>query len=210
MGIPRFLGFPLVSAALLVYPVHRRSLEYQSSSFFVFEIRTVRWHRPPSSIAKVWSVKSCMLCLDSLRVETAMKATMRYDFDAFGANLQWCLSLYLWGSVNFFWKPCRSNRGPSRNSGWVHKNRGSFEEICWAQTRNFGHGGFRKREQSTLHAHLHGHRTAAGQRWFEREKANTLPLAKMQVTVGLWLRMYGYSSLHTNAKARENSKNNYM
>ena len=31
--------------------------------------------------------------------------------------------------------------------------------------------------------------------------------AKMQVSVGLWMRMYGYSSLHTNAKARESSKN---
>ena len=33
--------------------------------------------------------------------------------------------------------------------------------------------------------------------------------AKMQVSVGLWMRMYGYSSLRTNAKARESSKNTY-
>ena len=39
-----------------------------------------------------------------------------------------------------------------------------------------------------------------------RDEANTL--VKMQVTVGFWLRMYAYSSLHTNAKARANSKNN--
>ena len=39
----------------------------------------------------------------------------------------------------------------------------------------------------------------------KHDKANTR--AKMQVTVGVWLRMYGYSSLHTNAKARESAKN---
>ena len=41
-----------------------------------------------------------------------------------------------------------------------------------------------------------------------RDKANTL--AKMQVTVGFWLRMYDHLSLRANAKARENSKNNYI
>ena len=32
----------------------------------------------------------------------AMKATMRYEFDAFGANLQCCLFLCLWCPVNLF------------------------------------------------------------------------------------------------------------
>ena len=38
---------------------------------------------------------------DNSGVETAMKATMHYEFDAFGANLQCCLSL-LSGSCEFF------------------------------------------------------------------------------------------------------------
>ena len=38
-----------------------------------------------------------------------------------------------------------------RNSGWVHRNWGPFEEICWAQTTKVGHGGgFRKRERKAL------------------------------------------------------------
>ena len=63
------------------------------------------------------------------------------------------LFVCLWGPVSFFffWKPCRSNRGPSRNSGWVHRNWGPFEEICWAQTTKLGHaGGFRKREHKAF------------------------------------------------------------
>ena len=132
-GFPESWGFPLASAALLVYPVlsiatkmvsgppvrgilhggqqvsstilmytakrgrgtilvaiesaSKKFSVHQSSCFFVFEIRTVRWDRrhPPRS-RRVWSVKSCMLCLDNSRVETAMKATIRYEFDAFGAN----------------------------------------------------------------------------------------------------------------------------
>ena len=48
-------------------------------------------------------VNSCMLYKDNSRVETAMKATMRHEFDAFGANLQCCLSLLLpLGSCEFF------------------------------------------------------------------------------------------------------------
>ena len=39
-----------------------------------------------------------------------------------------------------------------------------------------------------------------------RDKATTS--TKMQATVDFRLRMYGYSSLHTNVKARDNSKNN--
>ena len=39
--------------------------------------------------------KQHRLYKDNSRVETAMKATMRYEFDAFGANLQCCLSLLL-------------------------------------------------------------------------------------------------------------------
>ena len=60
--------------------------------------------------------------------------------------------LFFWGPVNFFfWKPCRSNRGPSRNPGWVYRNWGPFEEICWAQTKKLGHGGgFRKREHKAF------------------------------------------------------------
>ena len=38
-----------------------------------------------------------------LESRTAMKATMRHEFDAFGANLQCCLSLLLpLGSCEFF------------------------------------------------------------------------------------------------------------
>ena len=47
-------------------------------------------------------------------------------------------------------------------------------------------------------------------RWSEMIRApgtSTKP-TPWQVTVGFWLRMYGYSSLHTNAKAHENPKNN--
>ena len=106
-----------------------------------------------ASIAKVWSVKSCMLYKDNSRFETAMKATMRDEFDAsgFGANLKCCLFFFcLWGPVNFFFEShvvSRSNRGPSGNSGWVHRNWRPFEKICWAQTTKLGHGGgFRKRE----------------------------------------------------------------
>ena len=46
-----------------------------------------------------------MLYKDNSRVETALKATMRYEFDAFGVNLQCCLSLLLpltLGSCEFF------------------------------------------------------------------------------------------------------------
>ena len=43
-----------------------------------------------------------MLYKDNSRIETAMKVTMRYEFDAFGANLQCCLFLCLWGPVIFF------------------------------------------------------------------------------------------------------------
>ena len=75
--------------------------------------------------------------------------------------------------------------------------------------RNLVHGGgFRKREHKALcmlTCMVTGQplvRDASS----SREKANTW--ANMQVTVGFCLRMYGYSSLHTNAKARENSKNN--
>ena len=46
-----------------------------------------------------------MLYKDNSRVETAMKGTMRQEFDAFGANLQCCLSLLLpLGSCEFFFE----------------------------------------------------------------------------------------------------------
>ena len=53
----------------------------------------------------------------------------------------------------------------------------------------------------------HGQQMAQYLRRFELQQQNQA-WAKMQVSVGLWLRMYmyGYSSLHTNAKARESSK----
>ena len=114
----------------------------------------------------------------------------------------------LWGPVNFFLKAISIK--PSRNSGWVHRNWGSFEEICWAQTTKLGHGGgFRKREHKAFAC---SPAWSPDSRWSEMIRApGTKPtpqLAKMQVTVGFWLRMYAYLSLHTNAKARENSKNN--
>ena len=78
-----------------------------------------------------------------------------------------------------------------------------------AQTTKLGHGGgFRKREHKALcmltcvvtGQPLVRDDSSSG------DKGNTF--AKMQVTVSFLLRMYGYSSLHTNAKPRENSKNN--
>ena len=109
----------------------------------------------------------------------------------------------------FFWKPCRSNRGPSRNSGWVHRNWGPFEEICMAQTTKLCHGGgFRKREHKAL-CMLTCMVTGQphGKRWFELRGQRQHLRKKMQLIVGFWLCMYGYSSLHTKTKARENSKN---
>ena len=79
----------MVSGDLLVNPVRRTSFEYikaaVSSSSKFEQSDGIDGN---SSIAKVWSVKSCMLSLDSSKVKTAMKATIRYEFDAFGANLQ--------------------------------------------------------------------------------------------------------------------------
>ena len=126
----------------------------------------------------------------------------------FGANLQWPFSSFAFGVLwIFFWKAMSIK--PSRNSGWVHRNWGPFEEICWAQTTKLGHGGgFRKREHNAfcmLTCMVPGQPLVRDD-LSSRDEANTL--AKMQVTVGFWLRMYAYSSLHTNAKARENSKNN--
>ena len=46
-----------------------------------------------------------MLYKDNSKVETALKATMRCEFDAFGANLQCCLSLFLaFGYCEFFFE----------------------------------------------------------------------------------------------------------
>ena len=61
-------------------------------------------------------MKSGMLYKDNSIVETAMKATMRHEFDAFRANLQCCLSLLLpLRSCEFFLKAMSIK--PSRNSG---------------------------------------------------------------------------------------------
>ena len=46
-----------------------------------------------------------MLYMDNSKVETAMKATIRYEFNAFGANLQLHYAAFfffrLWSPVNF-------------------------------------------------------------------------------------------------------------
>ena len=72
-------------------------------------------------------------------------------------------SFCLRGPVIFFCrKPYRTNRGQSRNSGWVHRNWGPFKEICGAQTTKLGHGGgFRKREHQALGS------PAWSKRWLE-------------------------------------------
>ena len=139
-------------------------------------------------------------------VETAMKMTMRYEFDVFRANLQCCIFLRSpLGSSDlfFFWKPCRSNLGPSRDSGWKAKNWGPFEGCTDSDNlvtmEVFGNVSTKRLSMP------HDQQMARYLRRFEHRQRQAW--AKMQVSVGLWLRMYGYSSLHTNAKARESSKN---
>ena len=103
---------PWLAPALLVYRVHRGSSAYIRAALFVFEIRTVRWHRSSSSIAKVWCVKSCiMLYKDNSRVETAMKATMRHASCFFDVRCFWSqlamlpFSSFAFGVLwIFFWK----------------------------------------------------------------------------------------------------------
>ena len=94
-----------------------------------------------------------MLYKDNSRVETAVwrrrcvTSSMLLEPTRNAAFLFFCL--YMWGPVNFFLKAMLIK--PSRNSGWVHRNWGPFEEICWAQTTKLGHGGgFRKREQKAF------------------------------------------------------------
>ena len=80
---------------------------------------------------------------------------MRNEFDAFGANLQCCLSvLSPLGSCEFFWKTCRSNRGPSRNLLGLssQKLRTFRRNLLGADNESkLGHGGgFRKREHKAF------------------------------------------------------------
>ena len=62
---------------------------------FFFQVQSIR--RP--------AIPGYVFYKDHSRVETAMKATMRHELDAFGANLQCCLSLLLpLGSCEFFFE----------------------------------------------------------------------------------------------------------
>ena len=156
---PESWGFPLVSAAFLVYPVHRRSLAYitaavSSSSKFeqsdgidgiLVDRESVECEKLHALLGQLES-RNCYRGNDTLRVRRLWSQL---------AMALCCLFLLLpliSSPVNFFfWKPCRSNRGPSRNSGWVHRNWEPFEEICMAQTTKLYHGRrFRKREHKAL------------------------------------------------------------
>ena len=102
---------------------------------FVFEIRTVGWHQPSlllpwgSSIAKVCSVKSSMRCEpvrtsrncneddDALRVRFLQSQFAMLHFSSHTFGIEWSFFFFF-----EFRKPCRSNLGPSRDSGWKAKN----------------------------------------------------------------------------------------
>ena len=55
---------------------------------------------------------------DALRVRCLQSQFAMLHFSSLTFGIQWSF---------FFWKPCRSNLGPSRDSGWKAKNWGPFE-----------------------------------------------------------------------------------
>ena len=109
-----------------------------------------------------------------------------------------------WSFFFEFRKPCRSNLGPSRDSSWKAKNWGAFEGCADSDNlvtlEVFGNVSTKRLSMP------HDQQMARYLRRFE-DQQQSQAWAKMQVSFGLWMRMYGYSSLHTNAKARESSKN---
>ena len=121
---------PLSRCTLYIVEVQRTLC----SCLLVFEIRTVGWHQPcilpcGSSIAKVWSVKSRMRCENQSKLPWRWRCVTSSMSSESICNAAFFFA-HLWdpGSSSdlfFFFKfrkPCRSNLGPSRDSGLKAKN----------------------------------------------------------------------------------------
>ena len=196
-GFPDSWGFPLVSAALMVYAVHRSSsasIRAAVSSSSKFEQSDGIGHRRLSRRCGVWKLHALPGQLGNrnfyegdgaLRVRCFWSQLAMLPFSSFVFGVLWCF---------FFWKQCRSNREPSRNSGWVYRNWGPFKDICGAQTAKHGHGGgFRNREPCRTKRFACSPAWSPVSRWSKmilgapgtkmtNMKTNTW--AKMHVTVG--------------------------
>ena len=147
------------------------------------------------------------------QLETAMKRTKCYPFDALGPtwNAAPLFFLFASGGLKFFFFERHVDQTVDRLGTRVEFT--ETEDFRGAQTSTLDHGGrFRKLEHKALGIMCMLTCMVTGQPLVEdglssrdkHDEANTL--AQMQVTVGFWLLMYGYSSPHTNAKARESSK----
>ena len=155
--------FPSVRAALLAYPVHCRRLVYHSSSFVVFEIRTVRWPRRSRRCA-VWKA--------ACSTRTTRESNCYESDEALRVGCQLAMlpfSLPLW-SCDFFLLKAMSIKPwtiwelglSSQKTRTFRRNLLGPDHETWSRWR------FTKTwAKSSLHACLHGPRTTAGQRWFE-------------------------------------------
>ena len=144
--------------------------------------------------------RNCYEDDDALRVRCLWSQFAMLHFSSFASGVQW---------IFLFRKPCRSNLGPSGDSGWVAKtaedlSNGAQTAKTWSRWR-FSETWAPNVFLAAWSPLSSWSEMARYLRRFELQQSQAW--AKMKVSVGLWLRMYGYSSLHTNAKARESSKN---
>ena len=198
---------PLPRCTLYIVEVQRTLC----SCLFVFEIRTVGWHQPcilpsGSSIAKVWSVNSSMRCENQSKLPWRWCVTSSMPSESI-CNAAFFLRSPLGSSDLFFFlisKAMSIKPRTVQGFGLKGKNWGPFEGCADSDNlvtmEVFGNVSTKRLSMP------HDQQMARYLRRFELQQQSQA-WAKMQVSAGLWLRMYGYSILHTNAKARESSKN---
>ena len=183
------------------------------SCLFVFEIRTVGWHQPcilpsGSSIAKVWSVKSSMRCENQSKLSWRWRCVTSSMPSESICNVAFFFA-HLWDPVIFFFFNFESHVGQTKDRPRTRverQNWGPFEGCAVSDNlvtmEVFGNVSTKRLSMP------HDQQMARYLRRFElQQQSQARAKLHAQVSVGLWLRMYGYSSLHTNAKARESSKN---
>ena len=170
-GFPDSWGFPLVSAALLVYCVHHRSSAYiraALSSSSKFEQSDGIDHRRRSPRCGVWKAACSTRTTRESKLLWRRRCFTSSMFLEPTCNAAFLFSC-LWGPVNFFMKAMSIKPWTVEELGLSSQKLRTFRRnLLGADNETWSRWRFSKTwAQSILHAHLHGPRTTAGQRWFE-------------------------------------------